>query len=209
MHVVSQTGANNYLLRIHIKVTVNNSGTLGGTGIIHGTVGVNSSGHPAPGASPGILGTGALTLSSGTNFVVGKLAANPLLRLTIPDGTLTIAGVISGSDDLVKDGAGTLILTADNTLTGALTLQALFTLLNVPHVGQVHLYYRAEMTGPALDPGPETIEARLEPAKLRLRPGERWIDINADSGGLAARRIVAQLLEQEKIQSPQEKLSHA
>ena len=43
----------------------------------------------------------------------------------------------------------------------------------------------------------------------RLRPGERWIDINADSGGLAARRIVAQLLEQEKIQSPQEKLSHA
>jgi len=37
----------------------------------------------------------------------------------------------------------------------------LFTLLNVPHVGQVHLYYRAEMTGPSLDPGPETIEARL------------------------------------------------
>jgi ADP-ribose pyrophosphatase YjhB (NUDIX family) len=37
----------------------------------------------------------------------------------------------------------------------------LFTLLNVPHVGQVHLYYRAEMTSPALDPGPETIEARL------------------------------------------------
>ena len=43
----------------------------------------------------------------------------------------------------------------------------------------------------------------------RLRPGERWIDINADSGGLAARRIVAQILEQEKIQPSTEKLSHA
>ena len=40
-------------------------------------------------------------------------------------------------------------------------LGPLFTLLNVPHVGQVHLYYRAEMTGPGLAPGPETIEARL------------------------------------------------
>jgi ADP-ribose pyrophosphatase YjhB (NUDIX family) len=37
----------------------------------------------------------------------------------------------------------------------------LFTLLNVVHVGQVHLYYRAEMTSAALDPGPETIEARM------------------------------------------------
>ena len=42
-----------------------------------------------------------------------------------------------------------------------IVLQPLFTLLNVPHVGQVHLYYRAEMTSAALDPGPETIEARL------------------------------------------------
>jgi len=43
----------------------------------------------------------------------------------------------------------------------------------------------------------------------RLRPGERWIDINADSGGLAARRIVTQLLEQERMQSSEEKRSHA
>jgi len=42
-----------------------------------------------------------------------------------------------------------------------IVLGPLFTLLNVPHVGQVHLYYRAEMTSAALDPGPETIEARL------------------------------------------------
>jgi len=37
----------------------------------------------------------------------------------------------------------------------------LFTVLNVPHVGQVHLYYLARMTSTRLDPGPETIEARM------------------------------------------------
>jgi ADP-ribose pyrophosphatase YjhB (NUDIX family) len=40
-------------------------------------------------------------------------------------------------------------------------LQGLFTVLNVVHVGQVHLYYRAQMLSPALNPGPETIEAEL------------------------------------------------
>lgn len=40
-------------------------------------------------------------------------------------------------------------------------LQGLFTLLNVVRVGQVHLFYRARMLGPELNPGPETIEARL------------------------------------------------
>ncbi len=40
-------------------------------------------------------------------------------------------------------------------------LGPLFTVLNVPHVGQVHLYYLAQMRSAALDPGPETIEARL------------------------------------------------
>jgi phenylpropionate dioxygenase-like ring-hydroxylating dioxygenase large terminal subunit len=43
----------------------------------------------------------------------------------------------------------------------------------------------------------------------RLRPGERWIDINADSGGLAARRIVARLLEEEKPHLAEEQRSHA
>ena len=40
-------------------------------------------------------------------------------------------------------------------------LGPLFTLLNVVRVGQVHLFYRAKMTSPALDPGSETLEARL------------------------------------------------
>lgn len=40
-------------------------------------------------------------------------------------------------------------------------LEGLFTLLNVVRVGQVHLFYRARMLDLHLDPGPETLEARL------------------------------------------------
>ena len=41
------------------------------------------------------------------------------------------------------------------------TLEGLFTVLNVARVGQVHLYYRARMLDTHMAPGPETIEARL------------------------------------------------
>ena len=37
----------------------------------------------------------------------------------------------------------------------------LFTMLSVVRVGQVHLFYRARMLDASLDPGPETLEARL------------------------------------------------
>jgi ADP-ribose pyrophosphatase YjhB (NUDIX family) len=40
-------------------------------------------------------------------------------------------------------------------------LQELFTLLNVVRAGQLHLFYRARMLDTTLDPGPETLEARL------------------------------------------------
>ena len=34
-------------------------------------------------------------------------------------------------------------------------------MLNVPHVNQVHLFYRAQLTSDQFDPGHETMEARL------------------------------------------------
>lgn len=40
-------------------------------------------------------------------------------------------------------------------------MQALFTVLNVARVGQVHFFYRARLLDTTFDPGPETIEARL------------------------------------------------
>ena len=38
---------------------------------------------------------------------------------------------------------------------------ALFALMNVVKVGQVHLFYRAKLLNPHFDPGSETIEAKL------------------------------------------------
>jgi ADP-ribose pyrophosphatase YjhB (NUDIX family) len=40
-------------------------------------------------------------------------------------------------------------------------LQGLLSMLSVVRVGQVHLFYRARMLDTTLDPGPETLEARL------------------------------------------------
>ena len=40
-------------------------------------------------------------------------------------------------------------------------MEDLFTVMSVPRVGQVHLYYRARLTSELFDPGHETLEARL------------------------------------------------
>jgi ADP-ribose pyrophosphatase YjhB (NUDIX family) len=40
-------------------------------------------------------------------------------------------------------------------------MEGLFTVLNVPRVGQVHLFYRAKLLSDQFNPGVETIEARL------------------------------------------------
>jgi ADP-ribose pyrophosphatase YjhB (NUDIX family) len=40
-------------------------------------------------------------------------------------------------------------------------MEGLFTVLSVPRVGQVHLFYRARLLSDRFDPGHETIEARL------------------------------------------------
>ena len=36
-----------------------------------------------------------------------------------------------------------------------------FSLVNIPRVGQVHLFYRAQLLSDQFDPGHETLEARL------------------------------------------------
>ena len=49
----------------------------------------------------------------------------------------------------------------DEEAGARIELQELFTILNVVRAGQLHLFYRARMLDTHLDPGPETIEARL------------------------------------------------
>jgi fibronectin-binding autotransporter adhesin len=84
-------------------VTVNNGGTLGGNGNISGAVMVNSSGTLSPGSSAGILHTGALTLNSGSTYLVDVnggsgitgTGAGSLYDQTIVNGALNIAGALS------------------------------------------------------------------------------------------------------------------
>lgn len=49
----------------------------------------------------------------------------------------------------------------DEEAGARIELDGLFTVLNIAQVGQVHLYYRAHMLSPEVNPGPETMEARL------------------------------------------------
>ena len=49
----------------------------------------------------------------------------------------------------------------DEEAGAQIEMGALFTLMNVARVGQVHLYYRARLLSERFNPGPETIEARL------------------------------------------------
>jgi ADP-ribose pyrophosphatase YjhB (NUDIX family) len=49
----------------------------------------------------------------------------------------------------------------DEEAGARIELGPLFSVLNVVRVGQVHLFYLATMTSPELNPGSETLEARL------------------------------------------------
>jgi ADP-ribose pyrophosphatase YjhB (NUDIX family) len=49
----------------------------------------------------------------------------------------------------------------DEEAGAQIELQALFTVLDVPRVGQVHFFFRAQMQSDQLNPGHETMEARL------------------------------------------------
>jgi len=82
------------------NITVTGSGTtLGGSGIMTGTVSVTSGNYLAPGASgsgsTAILKTGALTLSSGSNFqldINGTTVGTGYDQLGVTGGVTSIAG---------------------------------------------------------------------------------------------------------------------
>jgi ADP-ribose pyrophosphatase YjhB (NUDIX family) len=49
----------------------------------------------------------------------------------------------------------------DEEAGAQIVMQALFTIIDVPRVGQVHFFFRAELQSPVFNPGHETQEARL------------------------------------------------
>ena len=88
----------------------------------------------------------------GDQVLLCKRAIEPRRGLwTLPAGFLELG-------ETTAQGA---LRETDEEAGAQIELGALFSVLNVVRVGQVHLFYLARMTSPALDPGSETLEARL------------------------------------------------
>lgn len=105
-------------------VTVNNGGTLGGTGTIAGGVTVNSRGTLAAGQSPGTMTVGSLTLNTGSNTIfelaeagVAGGANNDLVRVT---GNLALNGGGISVDRGTGFSTGEYTLFEFSTLSGAI-----------------------------------------------------------------------------------------
>lgn len=72
-------------------------------------------------------------------------------KWTLPAGFMELGeGTAEGAARETQEEAGAQI-----------EMEGLFTVLSVPRVGQVHLFYRARLLSDAFDPGFETIEAKL------------------------------------------------
>jgi len=88
----------------------------------------------------------------GDKVLLCKRAIEPRYGLwTLPAGFLELG-------ETTAQGA---LRETDEEAGAKVELGPLFTLLNVVRVGQLHLFYLATMTSPELNPGSETLEARL------------------------------------------------
>ena len=88
----------------------------------------------------------------GEQVLLCKRAIEPRYGLwTLPAGFL----------ELGESTAQGALRETDEEAGAQIELGSLFTVLNVVRVGQLHLFYLASMTSPALNPGSETLEARL------------------------------------------------
>lgn len=70
---------------------------------------------------------------------------------TLPAGFMEIG-------ETVADGA---VRETTEEAGAVVELQGLYSMIDVVHAEQVHVFYRAQMAGPELDPGPESLEAAL------------------------------------------------
>ncbi len=89
----------------------------------------------------------------------GKLYVLMCLRNIEPrKGKWTLPAGFMELDETASEGAAR---ETQEEAGAQIEMQALFTVLSVPAVGQVHLFYRAKLLSEAYDPGFETIEVRL------------------------------------------------
>ena len=88
----------------------------------------------------------------GERVLLCRRAIDPRYGLwTLPAGFLELG-------ETTEQGA---LRETDEEAGAQIELGPLFSVLNVVRVGQVHLFYRATMTSPELNPGSDTLEARL------------------------------------------------
>jgi ADP-ribose pyrophosphatase YjhB (NUDIX family) len=88
----------------------------------------------------------------GDQVLLCKRAIEPRYGFwTLPAGFLELG-------ETTAEGA---IRETDEEAGAQIELGPLFSVLNVVRVGQLHLFYLATMVSPALNPGSETLEARL------------------------------------------------
>ena len=72
-------------------------------------------------------------------------------KWTLPAGFLELG-------ETVAEGAAR---ETDEEAGAHIEMQGLYTVISVPRVGQVHLFYRARLLRDTFNPGPETMETRL------------------------------------------------
>ncbi|AJA09114.1 outer membrane autotransporter [Sphingopyxis fribergensis] len=104
---------------------LNLSGTnsyAGGTAINGGTIRISSDANLGDAA-------GGLSFGGGTLHTTAAMVSNRAVDLAgdatfLTDAGLTLAGVVSGAGSLTKDGAGTLVLRANNVYTGDTAIHA-------------------------------------------------------------------------------------
>jgi len=72
----------------------------------------------------GSSNNGAIQFSGTTGTISGNITLTGDTRFSVLDGTLTLSGVISGAQNLEKEGAGTLTLSGTNTFSGATSVTA-------------------------------------------------------------------------------------
>jgi len=99
-----------------------------------------------------VVGTVPAWGDSGEQVLLCKRNIEPRKgKWTLPAGFMELG-------ETLAEGA---LRETDEEAGAQITMGELFTLMNVPRVGQVHFYYRARLLSDRFQPGIETMEARL------------------------------------------------
>ena len=142
-------------------LTINGTGTYTGvTTISNGTLTLSGGNAIADTGSVSISTEGILNL--GASETIGSLSGagnvtlgSNTLTIGVTSGNTTFTGAISGTGDLVKDGAGALTLSGNSTYSGTTTISA--GTIQIGHANALGAFGNISFSGGALQYGNGTI----------------------------------------------------